>query len=213
MNTPELVAMLATGVQPADPHVLAKRFGVALIMGLLGATAMLLAIYGVRSDMPQMLVTPLFWLKAAFPLAVLLAALLIASRLARPGMDSKLGWLMLALPLLAVWSAAAGFLLATPPTLRLGLVLGSTWRICTLNIVILSAPTFCAVFWAMRGLAPTRLRLAGAGAGLLAGAQAVLVYTLYCIEMAPPFWGVWYALGMLIPTLAGALLGPRWLRW
>ncbi|MEG0969467.1 MAG: NrsF family protein, partial [Pseudomonas sp.] len=27
------------------------------------------------------------------------------------------------------------------------------------------------------------------------------------------FWGVWYVLGMAIPTLIGALLGPRWLRW
>ncbi|MEJ0004740.1 MAG: NrsF family protein [Pararobbsia sp.] len=31
----------------------------------------------------------------------------------------------------------------------------------------------------------------GAGVGLFAGAQAVLVHTLYCVETAVPFWGVW----------------------
>ena len=63
------------------------------------------------------------------------------------------------------------------------------------------------------GLAPTRLRLAGAAAGLLSGAVGALVYSLHCPELAAPFLGFWYLLGMLIPTAAGALLGPRLLRW
>ena len=72
---------------------------------------------------------------------------------------------------------------------------------------------FGAVLWAMKGLAPTRLVLAGAAAGLLSGAGGALVYALYCIEMAAPFIGIWYLLGMLIPAVAGALIGPRLLRW
>jgi hypothetical protein len=31
--------------------------------------------------------------------------------------------------------------------------------------------------------------------------------------MAPPFWGIWYVLGVLGPTLLGALSGPVLLRW
>jgi hypothetical protein len=31
--------------------------------------------------------------------------------------------------------------------------------------------------------------------------------------MEAPFLAIWYLLGMLIPTLLGALLGPRLLRW
>ncbi|HWT72548.1 MAG TPA: NrsF family protein, partial [Oxalicibacterium sp.] len=38
-------------------------------------------------------------------------------------------------------------------------------------------------------------------------------YCLHCPELAAPFVGFWYVLGMLIPTAAGALLGPRVLRW
>jgi hypothetical protein len=65
----------------------------------------------------------------------------------------------------------------------------------------------------MRGLAPTRLRWAGAGGGFAAGAAAALVYSLHCPELAAPFVGMWYLLGMAIPMGVGAALGPRLLRW
>jgi hypothetical protein len=31
--------------------------------------------------------------------------------------------------------------------------------------------------------------------------------------MAAPFLATWYVLGILIPAILGALLGPRLLRW
>jgi hypothetical protein len=31
--------------------------------------------------------------------------------------------------------------------------------------------------------------------------------------LAPPFIGIWYLIGMLIPTGIGAWLGPSLLRW
>lgn len=65
----------------------------------------------------------------------------------------------------------------------------------------------------LRGLAPTRLRLAGAAAGFAAGSLGALVYSLHCPELAAPFLAIWYLLGMLIPTAIGAWLGPRLLRW
>jgi len=213
MKTADLAALLARGTPPMERHPVEKRFARALAAGMAGAAMLLLAVYGVRSDMPQVLAAPLFWVRAAFPLAVATAALYVASRLARPAAHVGMAWLALALPLFAVWIAGALFVVEAPPGMRLGLVLGSTWQVCTFNIVLLSLPTFAAMLWAMKGLAPTRLALAGAGSGLLAGAQAVLVYTLYCIEMAPSFWAVWYVLGMAVPTLAGACLGPRLLRW
>ena len=74
-------------------------------------------------------------------------------------------------------------------------------------------PVFAAMVWWLRGLAPTRLRLAGAAAGFAAGTTAALVYTLHCPEIEPPFLAVWYVLGMAIPAALGASLGPRLLRW
>jgi hypothetical protein len=57
------------------------------------------------------------------------------------------------------------------------------------------------------------LAFAGAAAGLLAGALGATVYTLHCPEMAAPFIGTWYVLGMLVPTFVGAVLGRFVLRW
>lgn len=213
MKTNELTSMLATGIVRTDPHSVGRRFTAALFFGFMGATSMLMAIYGVRGDMPTLLPTPLFWLKVAFPLAVVSGSLFVATKLSRPGAPVAMAWVALGVPLVLVWLAALGVMVTAPPALRLDLVLGSTWKVCTLNIALLSAPTFVAVFWAMKGLAPTRPELAGAAIGLLSGAQAALVYTLYCVEMSIPFWGIWYVLGMLVPTVPGALLGPRVLRW
>jgi len=39
------------------------------------------------------------------------------------------------------------------------------------------------------------------------------VYALHCPELAAPFIGLWYLLGVLIPAGIGALIGPRLLRW
>jgi hypothetical protein len=96
---------------------------------------------------------------------------------------------------------------------REALVFGTTWRACAFNIALLSLPLFAALLWAMKGLAPTRLALAGATAGLLSGAAAALIYSLHCPELGAPFLGIWYPLGMLIPAAAGAIVGPRVLRW
>jgi hypothetical protein len=39
------------------------------------------------------------------------------------------------------------------------------------------------------------------------------VYALHCPEMAAPFLGIWYVLGMAIPAVLGAAVGSRMLRW
>jgi|SRR5450830_115431 len=214
MKTPELVSMLATGNTRSAAHTPEKRFGLALLSGLIGASVLLLLVYGIRGDMPELLMTPIFWIKLAFPLAILTAAQGITARLARPGAVVGLRRIaLLAAPVLAIWLAGMIYLLLAPTSLRLALVLGTTWQVCSLNIVLLSLPTFFSMLWAMRGLAPTRLALAGSTIGLVAGAQGLMVYTLYCTEMAMPFWGIWYVIGMLLPTAIGALLGPRVLRW
>ena len=82
-----------------------------------------------------------------------------------------------------------------------------------MNVVLLSQPSLAIMMDTMKSLAPTRLSLAGAGAGLLAGAQGLLVYSLYCSEMAVPFWGIWYVLATIITAAIGAAIAPSYLRW
>ena len=213
MKTDELVNLLAAGVAPVPASAVGRRFAVAIGWGLPGAVLLLLVTLGIRTDLAQAAGELMFWLKPAFAACLALAALIAAERLARPGMRLGPVWAALVTPVLVLWLIAAVMLVNAAPTERADLVLGDTWKECPLNIAFMSLPLFAATLWAMKGLAPTRLALAGASAGLLAGASGALVYALHCPESTAPFLAVWYVLGIAIPTLAGAVLGPRVLRW
>lgn len=213
MKTEDLITLLATGAAPVDRHVVARRFGWALIAGGAGSTLLMSLIFGMRPDLATVAATPIFWLKVALPFFIGLGALLATARLARPAGTAGIAWAAAAWPVAAVWIGALSVLWIAAPETRLPLVMGQTWRVCPLNIALLSVPSFIAVIWALRGLAPTRLRTAGFAGGLLASATATLAYCLHCPEMGVPFWAVWYLLGMAIPAGIGAWLGPRLLRW
>jgi len=213
MRTDELVNMLATGAGAVPPNQAARRYATALASGVLGAALLMAALLGPRPDLAAAVLLPMFWVKLGFVACLATAGLLAALRLSRPGL--RLTWVKgaLAAPVLAIWLLAAVVLARTDAAQRAELFFGSTWNSCPLLVALLSAPAFAAVVWAMQGFAPTRLRLAGAAAGLVAGAVGALVYSLHCPELAAPFVGFWYLLGMLIPTAVGALFGPRLLRW
>ncbi|MEX3940009.1 DUF1109 domain-containing protein [Paraburkholderia sp. BR10937] len=213
MKTRELVTRLASDVSPIERYAVPRLLTRALLHGLAASAALLVALYGVRSDMPELILTTMFWVRLAFPLAIIAAAVALAERLGRPGARLRLAGLAAALPVASMLLAAGSVLLATPPGYRLELMLGTTWRTATANVVLLSLPSLATILRAMKQLAPTRLALAGAGAGLLAGAQGLLVYSLYCSEMAVPFWGVWYVLAIVITTAVGSAVAPHCLRW
>jgi hypothetical protein len=213
MKTDDFISLLATGVAPVDRRALTKRFGLAVLIGAAGATLIMAVVLGIRRDLAEVAVTPIFWAKIALPLCVMIGSLWMSTRLARPGVRTGGSSWLIAAPVAAVWLAGAYVLMAAPGEARLALVLGQTWRVCPFNIAMLSIPGFITVFWALKGLAPTRLALTGAAGGLLAGSTATLAYCLHCPEMGIPFWGVWYVLGTLLPAVVGAVLGPRLLRW
>ena len=175
--------------------------------------AMMAAVLGVRPDLNSAVLLPMFWAKFAFVASLAVTSGFVALRLCRPGTRLAATPGVLAAPVIAMWMLAAFALIAADPVQRHVLVFGGTWKTCPWFIALFALPVFVAVIWAMQGLAPTRLRLAGAAAGFLSGSVGALVYTLHCPEMAAPFLGTWYLLGILIPTGAGALLGPRLLRW
>jgi hypothetical protein len=213
MKTDDLIDMLARGPVAVAPHAARRRYMLALGWGLVGALLLMALGLGVRPDLAHAATLPLFWFKTLFVLSMSLIGVLVSSRLARPGIALRRWPLALAIPVLIVWVVAIVAMSQVAPDQRLPLLLGSTWKVCTLLITVLSIPSFIALMWAMKGLAPTRPRSAGAAAGLLSGSLAALVYCLHCPELAAPFIGTWYLLGMLIPAAAGALLGPRLLRW
>jgi hypothetical protein len=213
MKTDELVTLLATGGGAVETGAVARRYTLSLGWGAFGATLLMAILLGVRPDIDAAARLPMFWIKLVFPASLAVATLVVATRLSRPG--ARLGGALgaIVVPVLVIWLYAAWVLLGAPSTERAELIMGRTWKYCLLGIPTLAVPVFAATLWAMKGLAPTRLALAGAAAGLLAGAVAALVYALHCPEMEAPFLGVWYVAGMLIPAAAGALLGPFVLRW
>jgi hypothetical protein len=213
MKTDELVTLLATGTEAVDPRAPVRRCAIAVAGGILVAALIMAAWLGVRASLVQDLALPMLWIKFAFVASLAAGGWIAIMRVGRPG--AMLGGVAPALlaPVLAMWVLAAVALYGAEPGQRAALVFGQTWSACPFNIAALSLPVLVAVLWGMKGFAPTRLRLAGAAAGLAAGAAGALVYTFHCPELAAPFLGLWYVLGMLVPTAIGAIVGPLVLRW
>lgn len=213
MKTDDLIAMLASDAGAVAPRVWQRRYALALGFGVLGAALLMVMLLGVRPDIADAVRLPMFWVKLAFPAALAAVMLLAAVRLSRPGMVlGRLGF-MSAAPVLAIWVLAGLALLGADPEDRGMLVWGESWTDCLVNVPLLSVPAFVGLLWVMKTLAPVRPALAGAAAGLLSGALSAAVYALHCPELAAPFIGIWYTLGMLIPAVLGALVGARLLRW
>lgn len=213
MKTDDLIEMLSTGPDVAVARRPAGR-NVMLVLGALLLSGLLMAAtLGLRPQLAQAAMMPAFWLKVVFSMAIAGAGWVAVRRLSAPGARTAMLPLLVAVPVVLVWCAAALVLAQAAPEVRAGMFWGSTWRYCPALIALMALPVFAATLNIMRDLAPTRLRLAGAAAGLSSGGAAALVYCLHCPEMSAAFVGFWYLLGMLIPTAIGALIGPRVLAW
>jgi hypothetical protein len=213
MRTDELIMALSRQPDAIDRGIPLRRLLVASLLGIAAALPLMLWRLGINPDLASDAQTPMFWVKCGFAAAVGAASAALVIRLARPGVDTRRAAQAVALPLVALWGLAAFVLLAAAPAERLPLTMGSSWNTCPFNIAMLSLPALVLLLAAVRSLAPTRLRWAGAATGLLAGALGTLVYVLHCPELEAPFLAVWYVIGMLVPAGVGALVGPRVLRW
>jgi len=213
MKTEELICLLAMGETKVPSHAIGKRFCFALAWSVPVGVLIMVGVYGVRSDLVQAMGGMMLWIKLAFAGFLTLFAALSTERLGHPGMRVDRLWAGLALPFLLLWLVAIVAVVRAEPAERVDLIFGSTWKTCPFNIALISLPLFAATLWFMKGLAPTQTVLAGASAGLLAGAIATMIYAFHCPESAVPFVGIWYVLGISIPTIVGAVFGPRVLRW
>ncbi|SFM64663.1 DUF1109 domain-containing protein [Variovorax sp. OV329] len=213
MKTDDLIGMLATGVEPVPRKAATRRLVWALLAGLPIAALVMLTQFGLRRDLVQAMFWPMLWMKIMFPFFIAWGGFVLAQRLARPGVRIGHAWLTLVVPVVLVWGMALVRWFGAPEGERMELLMGQTWRSCALNIALIALPVFVAGMLALKGLAPTQPAWAGAAVGALAGGAGATVYALHCTESTAPFLAVWYLAGMLIPVLAGALLGPRLLRW
>lgn len=211
MKTDTLIELLAKDAGPAPKAPAERRVWPAALLALGFSAALGTAVLGL---VPMSLMFSGPWLvKFGYAVALVAVGGWLTVRLARPvgplgGPQRALMAVLAVMGALALWQWATAM-----PGQRLPELLGHSWSVCPRNVLLLAMPPMAALFWAVRGLAPTRPRLAGAAIGLCAGALGAAAYAVSCTEVAFTFVAVWYTLGIAGATAVGALLGPRMLRW
>ena len=213
MKTDDLIEALASDVAPSPHHAVGRTLVLGVAVGGVVSVAIMVLWLGVRADLMDAMRTGPFWMKFAYALSVAALGFGLIDRLARPDGEGGVFGPMILAPLAVMTALAIYQLSAAPEELHMKMMLGATYQVCARNIVIISAPIFLGLFWALRSLAPTRLTLAGGVAGVLAGAVGTFVYAFHCNESAAPFVAIWYTLGIAAVGLVGALLGRVLLRW
>ena len=121
--------------------------------------------------------------------------------------------LLAGVPFVAVMALAGASLISAPASHWDDMVMGERWLECLLSIPVIAVAPFAVIMWAVRKAAPTNLTRTGALAGLVAGGVSAIAYALHCTDDSLPFVALWYGGTIVLCTLAGALTGPRLLRW
>ncbi len=213
MKTDELIVLLARDATPVKRGMLSARLILFALLGALAAFVIMVPWLGIRPDLADAVTGTTFWMKAVYTFGLGVAGLALAERLSRPGAKGLFG-LVLAVAFIGVIVViAVNQFMSTPREQIEDAVMGTTWDSCPWRILVLSIPGLAAILWTMRSFAPTRLVLAGAVAGLLAGGIAATVYGLHCAETGAPFVAIWYSMGVILSAVVGAIVGPRVLRW
>jgi hypothetical protein len=213
VNTDQLIEALTKDVQPVRRNAVSRRLAAGIAVGAVGTLLLIALLLGFNPQLDVAMRHYSFWVKWGYTLSLGFCAVLATTRLARPD-SGKLGWLwVMALPAASLAAIGIFEMSRVPPAQWLAMWLGESWSVCSALVFMLSLPIFGGLLWSFRRLAPTRLRAAGATAGLTAGAWAATLYCLHCPEVSAIFVLTWYTLGIGAAALAGAILGPRLLRW
>ncbi len=213
MNTDQLIDSLSSNLKPVRRNTVNVRLALGVIAGALVSAALVLASLGARPDLMSAIHGFAFWMKWSYTLSLSAIAIYATARLARPNPGRLRELWLIAIPVTLLAGVGVLELMHTPPSEWLAMWLGHSWTKCPWLVLGLSMPIFIGLLWSFRRLAPTRLRAAGAAAGLAAGAFAATVYCLHCPEVSAIFVLTWYTLGILLAASVGALVGPRLLRW
>jgi hypothetical protein len=213
MKTEELVALLSTNPGPVARGSFARTFGVALAASSVLAVGISLVGLGFRPDLTTTRALIFLLLKLLFAAAVVGIASVYLARLARPGGERRISSISMVAPFAAIILLAVISLGLAPRSHWDKMVTGGEWLECLVSIPVIAIVPFAIAIWAVRRAAPTNLARTGAFAGLVAGGVSAMAYALHCTDDSLPFVAVWYGGTIVLCTLAGAVLGPRLLRW
>ncbi|PDT08281.1 DUF1109 domain-containing protein [Rhizobium sp. M1] len=212
-KTDDIIERLAGDLKPVPRNALRRRFMLGIVLSLAFSLLLMLIILGLRIDMPDVLMLPVFWIKSAYNALIAAAAFAAVFRLSRPDGSEGSFFGLLAAIFAAMAAVAAIQLMTAPVETYPVLILGSSALHCPVLIFGFALPVYAGVVWALRRAAPADLRLVGFVAGIAAGAAGAWVYSWFCTENGMPFVLIWYSLGILLTGALGSLTGPRLLRW
>ncbi|HLZ68109.1 MAG TPA: NrsF family protein [Aliidongia sp.] len=204
----DLAHELATRRGRTAPPLLRRLLFVAA-QSLAIAIALVFLLYGVSPELMVTVRSAPFHHKSACTLALACGGFFLVREAARPEgkMERLLVALLPGLALLALGGATDASGLRT-----LGLS-GVAFPNCIGSIVLVSLPALAMIVGTLRTGAPTRPIMAGAAAGLLAGALGAAAYGFACKQDGGLYVAIWYSAGMLIVAGLGALWGRRALAW
>lgn len=213
MNTDSLIRSLSADLKPVRRNAVGLRIGVGLLAGAAVTIALIGWWLGFRTDFDVAMRGYTFWMKWFYAGSLAVCAIVATTQLARPEPVSMRWLWVLTVPVALLAAIGVVEMIRVPSSEWLAMWLGSSWDVCPTIVLRLSIPIFVGLLWSYRKLAPTRLRLAGAVAGLTAGACAATFYCLHCPESSAIFVLTWYSLGIGLAAAVGALVGPKLLRW
>lgn len=213
MKTGDLINMLSINIEAVDHRLVLRVIAGAVAVGAVVALATALILLGSRTDVWSTGAVGFMATKLVFAVAVAALALRYLTRSARPTGTQRASMAVVALPFVGIVGLAAISLAYAPAMHWQVMFMGDNWLECLLSIPIIAIVPFALVVWAVRQAAPTDLRLVGALAGLVAGGLSAAGYALHCTADSLPFVAIWYSGTIMVCTVAGAVLGPRLLRW
>ncbi|MGE0828859.1 MAG: NrsF family protein [Hyphomonadaceae bacterium] len=211
MKTDDLIEALARNESAAERPRRTQALIFTLIDGLACALLIVAGAGFARPDLAAALMPVMA--KAAFAAAFAAAALPLMLRLAQPGRPWRRALTVALGLLLASLIVAAIAMFGADPADRMRAWMGGGAPWCVVFIPILALPAAAALLAFVRNLAPTNLIAAGAAIGAVAGGVGAMAYALYCPVDSVAFVTTWYAAGIALSAVIGALVGAKFLRW
>lgn len=213
MNTDRLINMLSTNLEPVKGGQLWKALSGAVVIGLVAAFLVMLACFGIRSNLVAGNHSGALALKIVFALSLVGAGAAFLIKSMVPGQREGRRFALIFLPFFAASAAALAMVARQPELASGGMIEGAAAALCLFCIPFLAIIPFALLIWALRKGAPTDLRRSGAVAGLVAGAIGAAVYSFSCPSDSWLFVFVGYSAALALCSMIGAQAGPRLLRW
>lgn len=212
MRTDQLIDSLAATLKPVDRSRVARRFRIALAIGLAVALGEMFVFIGPHQALDARGLIG-FASQLLFTFAVVATAAVFLVRTARPGAEVH-GFLALAsLPVGAIVAFAAVGLALTHRFISAGATVDNISLACLFYIPLFAIVPFATVAWALRAGAPIHLARAGGAAGLIAGALSASACALPCANDLYVVIALSHGVALEICAAFGAKVGPRVLRW